>query len=640
MAWNRVAKELIFNTLDFSYSALSYRTIIMYLMYDCDTIYVLDGARLYGIARYKDISDYLLGRKTSAINRNFIYLHSEDDLEASAECISQMHPSISEIPILDKKNKTFEGVLFNKCAKKKNRRVNKNWIIDRLYGSLEAFQGGREDAHINWLLDEYEKWFAANEFDRFICVATPADEAQPNEIVDIVNATRKRLVSQKNPVSLKSVLVNFDEYQKERFFSDKDECDGKRLWENINQVSLNISEGLYKIDDLRSEFYTIEKNVRKTLFGEPCKRKLYCVGACDAFGAYCKDSETIESYLQKKLNDSSTKYEVINAGMFIQAEALNGYVVPLQRVHPGTEDVVLLICPKSHAKQISNRFSFVELWDVESEIESLGYDVLRGHFLESAGHYSYFVNGKIADVIAAKMTDPHTTDSKHGKRRRGAVRRTMPYFIEWNIVKYYKVWAKIWKVNGLFSRTGCIVMNCNPMTLGHYQLIEHASQQVDFLYVFVVQEDKSEFRFADRFAMIKEATKEFENVKVIPSGAYCISMNTFCQYFEKDNVKITESPEYDVRIFAEVIAKEFDISVRFVGDEPFDTVTNKYNMIMKEILPQYGIELVELPRYKLQNGKPISASEVRRLLKEGKKKQIEELVPRTTVRYISKPFFE
>ncbi|PUU99564.1 [citrate (pro-3S)-lyase] ligase, partial [Acinetobacter baumannii] len=51
---------------------------------------------------------------------------------------------------------------------------------------------------------------------------------------------------------------------------------------------------------------------------------------------------------------------------------------------------------------------------------------------------------------------------------------------------------------------GAIVMNCNPFTLGHQYLVEYAAAQVVRLYLFVVEEDKSEFPFADRLELVKQ----------------------------------------------------------------------------------------------------------------------------------------
>lgn len=42
---------------------------------------------------------------------------------------------------------------------------------------------------------------------------------------------------------------------------------------------------------------------------------------------------------------------------------------------------------------------------------------------------------------------------------------------------------------------GSIIMNCNPFTNGHRFLIEEALKAVDFLIIFVVEEDKPFFFF-------------------------------------------------------------------------------------------------------------------------------------------------
>ena len=49
-------------------------------------------------------------------------------------------------------------------------------------------------------------------------------------------------------------------------------------------------------------------------------------------------------------------------------------------------------------------------------------------------------------------------------------------------------------------------MNCNPMTNGHLYLIDTARQMVDLLYIFIVEEDKSDFAFRDRLALVQNQT--------------------------------------------------------------------------------------------------------------------------------------
>ena len=66
----------------------------------------------------------------------------------------------------------------------------------------------------------------------------------------------------------------------------------------------------------------------------------------------------------------------------------------------------------------------------------------------------------------------------------------------------------------------------------------------------------------------------------------------------------------DITLFCEAIASELHITKRFVGSEPHCAVTNAYNTCLKQHLPKYGIQLMELPRLET-GGRVISASAVR-----------------------------
>ena len=182
---------------------------------------------------------------------------------------------------------------------------------------------------------------------------------------------------------------------------------------------------------------------------------------------------------------------------------------------------------------------------------------------------------------------------------------------------------------------GAIVMNCNPLTNGHLSLIRYAAAHSEFLYVFVVEENRSEFPFVDRIGLVREATRKMPNVCVQPSGKYMISGITFPTYFLKE----TESPskiqsELDIMLFAEQIAPLLHIGKRFAGEEPFDAVTHEYNEMMRLLLPQHGIEFCEIPRM-ASDGEIISAGRVRALLREqGMCDAIEHMVPVCTAEYL------
>ncbi len=144
---------------------------------------------------------------------------------------------------------------------------------------------------------------------------------------------------------------------------------------------------------------------------------------------------------------------------------------------------------------------------------------------------------------------------------------------------------------------GAVVMNADPFTNGHLHLCRKASELCDFLYVFILSEETSRFSAAMRLSMAKEALINVPNAHVCPAGKYMISAATFPLYFIKDELKAEEiQADLDVLLFAKLIAPALKIEKRFVGTEPFCPFTARYNERLQAILPEYGIELITVPR--------------------------------------------
>lgn len=183
------------------------------------------------------------------------------------------------------------------------------------------------------------------------------------------------------------------------------------------------------------------------------------------------------------------------------------------------------------------------------------------------------------------------------------------------------------KAEGEYSRIGCIVANCDPMTNGHLYLIRQAAKQCDHLYVFVLSENKGCFDAAQRLAWVRESCRELKNVSVHPSGPYMISAATFPDYFIRDKERVDQIRcEMDIRIFCERIAPVLGITTRFVGTEPFSPTTNAYNGQLKKTLPAAGLALCEIERLPYE-GRAVSATRVRELWRKGKTDALKPLVP-------------
>lgn len=147
---------------------------------------------------------------------------------------------------------------------------------------------------------------------------------------------------------------------------------------------------------------------------------------------------------------------------------------------------------------------------------------------------------------------------------------------------------------------GIIVMNANPFTKGHRYVVEQSAKRVDHLYVMVVREDQSRFSYEERRAMVTYGCSDLKNVTVCDGSRYAVSADTFPTYFLKRIDDATdEQIILDLNLFARHLAPALGASVRFVGSEPIDELTRRYNQLMQEMLPEQGIAVVEIERLRL-----------------------------------------
>jgi [citrate (pro-3S)-lyase] ligase len=182
------------------------------------------------------------------------------------------------------------------------------------------------------------------------------------------------------------------------------------------------------------------------------------------------------------------------------------------------------------------------------------------------------------------------------------------------------------------NKKACVIINANPMTLGHIYLIEQAAKENKEVLVFVVSEDLSSFPFSHRFEIIQKACKKYPNVKVLPSLSYLVSKLTFPKYFLREDQLIQEEQTLvDVLVYKQYYTKIFNINRRYLGEEPYSYNTNKYNQTLKNHLGNH----IKIVARKELNNQAISASKVRKLIKMNKLDKIKEYVPKATFEYLS-----
>ena len=378
------------------------------------------------------------------------------------------------------------------------------------------------------------------------------------------------------------------------------------------------------------------ENGRRVVSNQPdsFKNRIYFLGGCSHLGVGAPFDKTIPSYLQKFLNEKNLPYRVENVSQFFTYRYQDIYY-NLQNLPLRDGDIVFvffdnMLSEKLPSFDVSRTFerphNYGEVFVNIAHVNELGYKALAGKFFDFLTKNNFFRN----EDFKYPTPPPY---HRYGIPTENFL--SAQNFSQNKELEEYKQ-----KLRAKRFSVGAIVMNCNPFTLGHEYLIEYASKSVKKLYIFVVEEDKSEFKFADRFKLVQAGVKKFSNVEVLPSGKFIISQQTFSGYFNKESLQdVAVDSSEDVEIFAREIAPSLGITVRFVGEEPEDSVTRQYNENMRRILPQYNIEFKEIPRREI-NGEVISAKRVRTALHEKDFDTIKKLVPKTTLKFLRDNFSE
>lgn len=454
------------------------------------------------------------------------------------------------------------------------------------------------------------------------------------------NLTEYEKFVKDNDVRFKDVTANFEKhlYEISRYYNDEAAKEVLTV-----RKSYEDNSGARRFEDVQEKYVNIAGGHRVTCY-QPVQDSetitIFMHGPCQAFGIGVSDEHTIASHLQKIVNEFAPQYKIIvqNYGFFMDNQRS-------EDEHLGTDSWIFKTLNSLPAKPGDIVMYYNECFIDNNMLPQIDlrnaayaprdYEIFFDHV-----HFTPDGTKLIAEKLYEGLADQGIFDRALGlvSERRNADRAVSSLSeFDQNTNEYlaeYKKFLTDFYNTALNQPTGVIVMNCNPFTLGHRYLIDKALEQCSYLIVFLVEEDKSEFSFEERLTLADEGTKDIPNLAIIPSGKFILSSLTFSEYFDKSEMqdRIIDT-SLDLTVFAREIAPCLNITKRFAGEEPLDNVTKQYNDAMRRILPEYGIEFVEIPRIELDS-KPISASRVRELAKNGRFSELEGLVPQTTLDYL------
>ena len=389
-------------------------------------------------------------------------------------------------------------------------------------------------------------------------------------------------------------------------------------------------DGITVLADCASQYYNVRNGDRLTTDNpEEYAKTIHIFGNATAGGARAEDKYTVASHLQRIINEESKlKMKVVNHANWQGLEDTCLQILsPLYTFSMG--DFVVVIGeverePLYRAMQSFTEKNFVFYIDLSGGFQrphrfgEIFFDIVHMQ------HNGYnILSQKIFKFIRLIMENEDGNKEYSGENKEP-------------LQEYINFLRSVRISSGDDGRCyGCIAMNANPFTKGHQYLVDEALKRCDFLYVLVLEEDKSAFSFQNRINIVRRNLEGYKNVKVIPSGKFVISSLTMPEYFTKEEKKdIQIDASKDLLLFCRVVAKELHVTKRFVGNEPFCNITRQYNASMHAVLPRYGIDVVEIKRFS-DGEQCVSASAVRRFIKNKEYDKLKSMVSDATYEYLA-----
>ena len=405
------------------------------------------------------------------------------------------------------------------------------------------------------------------------------------------------------------------------------------------RLSRVVNNGIYKfLEDCCSTYYNVVGGMRVTV-NQPTdyENTIYVFGPCTARGALVEDKNTIASILQKMVNEKGLPYIVLNCGVGGGTDLENTYryIVSLP-IKPG--DCVILVEEGQFLDETTiDGTSILKLADGFNKEQ-----LKQEWFLDRPAHCNADANIVISNQIIERIVQYSNENSiQPDSQIVQLFKGTKKIFEDSEPLKKYVKSLRIQKFDTDESSViGSITMHCNPMTKGHKYLIEKALKEVDYLYVFILSEDKSDIPFSLRKQLLVHETSEYSNVKVLDCGKFMASTTTFPEYFTKENNKESRvDASRDILTFCQYVAPTLNITKRFVGTENRDFVTRQYNSQLRMLLPMYGIEVYEIDRIRNSIGF-ISAYTTRLLIEAGDWEGVSKMVTKYVLKALKEFYRE
>lgn len=172
---------------------------------------------------------------------------------------------------------------------------------------------------------------------------------------------------------------------------------------SVPQVKTNLDGTTILVDDNTKPLQGI-KNGKRITAHQPAtyKNKIYFFGPCIFYGAYAPFDKTLESYLQKMLNNANLPYRVENYSQFIWGRTQD-ILYNLNTLNPAPDDIIFVtletLIPNSAVipyVDISDVFDppndYRKYYCVKGHINELGYKLMAERYFKFLTKNNFFHN--------------------------------------------------------------------------------------------------------------------------------------------------------------------------------------------------------------------------------------------------------
>lgn len=612
-----------------------------------DNIYFIEEGtnRFLGFTNYNNE----LKKESEILNYNVDIKNS--DSNTIKEWFNQ-HPSVFRLPVLNDKELIGEyfdadsfGMLLYKriennalsLMKVFQKQVedflaNKKYTIDKIFPKQI-----REILSLNSknvvspseimtpiLLKEISKYFKNRGIKFFVF-----DSIMHSELRQLPKYKNKENITLEEALSSDILLYDFSNNDNETFmFLKKHRYD-------LNRISKITFNGIYYglIDYISEEFNII--NGRRHTVGTPqaSGQVIHLFGPCIIEGLCVPDDKTIASILQSMFSRKNMlNCEVRNHGTAYGKDLIND-MMRMAATDFSDNDIVVWVSGFDDQEEYLLKKNCVEF--VDCKFLAIGTE--GTWFLDNPMHCNAKMNKNFAKLIfnhICKYINSQTERkvlSNYITDKQLDLHYDNDAIIHSEELKKYCDWISSQSFCNKKDKTGCVVINANPYTLGHRYLIKEALKKCDQLYIIIVEQNTGDFIFNERFQMVNSEWKNYPNIKILSGGNVLTSSLGFPEYFNRTHQLKDSNPLLNHKIFAEYVAPILGINIRFFGVETNDEVTALLNKTAISYLPSKGIEVIIIDRKRI-NSTPISAKTVRRLYAERNFEALIPLVPFSTYR--------